>query len=158
MTWGCREVPHAILLWWIVVRIVRTEDLAIWCRHFVLATSLLTIVAIVLQGVSIMTGTYVRAKCIFAFVLTSTIVDCTFIHVGGEDCSKSSLLDRFVRLELHPQRVTVGGYNWRYFGSAENSMLLQVIVVQFGVNCNGVIFAFRCLVKGVALQFKVGKV
>lgn len=152
------KVPDAILLRWIVIRIVGAEDLAVRCKDFVLAATLLAIVPIVVQRVPVPARAHVRADRVFALLLAPAIVDGTLIDVGKVNGGKARLLDRLIGLEHHPQDVPLGRNRCRHGVATVRAVLVQRTVRAFRQHRHVVVLALGRLVEGVALQVEVGKV
>ena len=78
----CRcKMPNTIFLWWIQIRIVRWEYLAVGSLNFVFAATFFAIMTIVMQSKSIMSWANISTNDIFALMLTSTVIYSTLVNV-----------------------------------------------------------------------------
>ena len=87
-----RKVPNAVLLAGVIIRIVGRGDRARGCRYFVFAAALLAVVAVIVQGETVVAGAVIRADRIFALVLTAAVVVRALVHVREEDRREAGLL------------------------------------------------------------------
>lgn len=81
VTRSCGEVPDAILPARIGVRIIWAADLAVGCRNLMFATTFLTVVFVFVQREPVVTRALVRSGCVFALMLTASVIDGTLVHV-----------------------------------------------------------------------------
>lgn len=85
MTGSCGKKPGAVFSGWIWLRPVGAGNFSRWSVHMMSAGAFFTVVAILVQNVSIMTGTGVGANGVFANMLTSAVVYCTFVFICFTD-------------------------------------------------------------------------
>ena len=81
MTWRCGEVPCAVLFVWIRIRIVGAGQFGVWVRNLKGTTSLFAVVAVLVQHKAIVAFAHVRANGIEADMLTSAVIEGTFVFV-----------------------------------------------------------------------------
>lgn len=79
------EVPNAVRIWGIGIRVIGTENRAEGGGDLVFALALLAIVAILVHGVPVVAHADVGSNRVPALMLTTTIIHGTLVDVREED-------------------------------------------------------------------------
>lgn len=74
-------MPDAVLSARVRVGVVGAAELAVWRRDLVFTTTFLAVVLVFVQSKPVVTHTLVRSGGVFAFVLTTAVVDGALVHV-----------------------------------------------------------------------------
>lgn len=87
VTRSSSEMPDTIFTAGVRIRIVGAADFAMWRGDFVLATAFLAVVFVLVQREPVIAHALVRSWCVFALVLTTTVIDGALVHVCQKNAS-----------------------------------------------------------------------
>jgi predicted ferric reductase len=99
------EMPNAVFLTGIKIRIIWTGYVAFWFGNFVFTSALLAVVFIVVQSKAVMARALVRSDNVMTFVLAASIVNGAFVHIYGIVHRNRLFKSREVKTRdrIHPQ-------------------------------------------------------
>lgn len=141
MSRGGGEVPDALLAGRIRVGIVGAEHFAVGRADFVFAAALLAVVAVLVQGETVVARAQVGADGVAALLLAAAVVDGALVHVGEVDGGEARLLHRIVRREVDAQHVALRRDGGRQLRAAEDAVLAHLVVAQLAPHLDVVVLA-----------------
>lgn len=99
-----REVPNALLLAWIKLRVVGAGEIALRPRDFVLAAAFFAAVLVGVQDEPVVARTRVRADRVRADVLTSAVVRGTLVLIWIDnnttyEISQTTEIHSFIQIQ-----------------------------------------------------------